>query len=79
MVQALKGDYDWSINSIILDIKGLAVLFYFVDIDYILKILNWQAHMLAKFCYYARQDALVSGLSCLCSLCLSFVVAFLPF
>ena len=64
MVQALKGDYDWSINSIILGIgiKVLVPLFYFVDFDYILKALNRQAHVLAKLCYSARQD-----------------VAFLPF
>ena len=41
VVQALKGDRDWSINPINLDIRTLGSLFCFQEFDYIPRILNW--------------------------------------
>ena len=56
VVYALKGGLDWSINSIILDIKSLVSLFVSVDFEFIPRALNEQAHRLAKFCFSSRQD-----------------------
>lgn len=56
VVQALKGDIDWSINHIFSDTKALAFSFYFVDLTYIPMSLNEEAHILAKFCYLYGQD-----------------------
>lgn len=50
----LKGDRDWSINPIILDIEALIALFRFVDFDYIPRNLDVQAHMVPNFYYSAR-------------------------
>lgn len=52
-IKMWKGDQDWSINPIILDIKALIVLFRFVDFDHIPRTLDVQAHMLANFYYSA--------------------------
>ena len=40
VVQAMKGERDWSINPIILDTKAVDSLFCFTDFDYILMTLN---------------------------------------
>ena len=54
VVYALKGGLDWSINSIILDIKSLASLFLSVDFEFIPRAQNEKARRLAKFCL--KQD-----------------------
>eukprot|EP00268_Persea_americana_P008985 TRINITY_DN13535_c0_g1_i2.p1 TRINITY_DN13535_c0_g1~~TRINITY_DN13535_c0_g1_i2.p1 ORF type:complete len:141 (-),score=17.62 TRINITY_DN13535_c0_g1_i2:1004-1426(-) len=56
VVFALKRGLDWSINSIILDIKSLVSLFVSVDFVFIPKTLNEQAHRLTKFCFFSIQD-----------------------
>lgn len=55
VVQALKGGYDQSINPIILEIKALASLCYFVDLHHIPRALNEKVHRLAKVCYSISQ------------------------
>lgn len=55
VVQAMKGEYDWSINPIILNIRALASCFCFMDFDYIPWPLNGLAHRLAKLFYYVKQ------------------------
>lgn len=56
MVQALKGGYDLSINSVIVDIKAWASILLSLNFDYTPKALNWHAHRLAKFCHSIRLD-----------------------
>ena len=56
MVQALKGDRDWSINLIsffIFFVKAMDILFCFVNFDYIPMELNGQVHMLVKVSHSA--------------------------
>lgn len=56
VVKALRRYYDWSTYPIILDMKALASLLSFVEFEYVPRALNGQAHRLAKFCYYVRQE-----------------------
>ena len=56
VIYALNGGLDWSINSIILDIKFLASLFLSVYFEFIPRAPNKQAHKLVKFCFSSRHD-----------------------
>lgn len=56
VIHALKGGFDWSIKSIILDIKSLDSLFLSVDFEFIARALNEQAYRLANFCFSIRRD-----------------------
>lgn len=44
------GDFDWEINSIIVDIKLRFSNFAYVELSFIPRILNSVAHLFAKFC-----------------------------
>ena len=56
MVQAIKGNFDWSINPIISDIKKLDLIFAHMEFSYIRRLLNSIAHLLAKHCYSSNRD-----------------------
>lgn len=58
VVQAFKGECDWSINPIILDIKALASLFYSLDFC-IPRTLYGQRHIVAQDVGWERDFVLL--------------------
>lgn len=62
----------------------MGTLFYFIDFDYIPRILNGQVHMLAKVCYSTRHDIGRKRASAILNIwgliwCCSILVVFLLF
>ena len=56
VVRAFIGEFDWAINSIIVDIKKIVLNFAYFKFSFILRTVNSAAHSLVGLCYLSNQD-----------------------
>ena len=56
VVQAINEAHDWTINSIVLDIKSIASNFDYISFKFTPRSLNGAAHVLAKMSYSFHQN-----------------------